>query len=56
MDDGSWSAANFTENPDAEFHTPTRTDCSSCVGLTELDASLYDATSHCVGKHVGTQY
>lgn len=53
MDDGSWLVANFTENPEAEFEKTRRTSCSSCISSTELDASvtsLYDATSHCVGK------
>ena len=53
MDDGSWLVANFTENPEAEFDKTMRTNCSSCISPTELDTSmtsLYDATSHCVGK------
>ena len=48
--DGEWSVATFTEDPDTEFDTPPRTDCSSCINSTEIDTFLYDATSHCIGN------
>ena len=50
--DGVWSVATFTEDPDTEFDTAPRTDCSSCINSTEIDTLLYDATSHCIGNNM----
>ena len=50
-EDGAWSVAAFTEDPDTEFDIETRTDCSSCVNSTEIETLPYDATTHCIGKH-----
>ena len=49
-EDGAWSVATFTEDPDTEFDIETRTDCSSCVNSSEIEK--YDATTHCVGKAI----